>query len=78
MPFKEQIEFSKKLELELKRIFDYWKNNTLDHEFGGFLGRIDHNNNVVKESPKGIILNTRILWAFSRANNFYGDKRYDD
>jgi len=78
MAFIDEFEFSEKLEVELISIFNYWKNNTIDHEFGGFLGRIDHNNNVIKDSPKGIVLNTRILWAFSRVNNFYGDTRFDE
>ncbi len=78
MPFTDQIKFAEELKIELQNILDYWKGTTLDHEFGGFLGRIDHNNEVVKYAPKGIILNTRILWTFSRANNFYADTRYDD
>ncbi|MGB5820651.1 MAG: AGE family epimerase/isomerase [Saonia sp.] len=72
-----QIEFSKKLDLELKNILDYWQNNSIDCEFGGFVGRIDHHNKVDKEYPKSIVLNTRILWTFSKANNFYKDRRYN-
>ena len=78
MQFTHRLEFSKKLELELESILDYWKKNTLDHEFGGFLGRIDHTNQVIEKAPKGIILNTRILWSFSKANNFYGDRSFDN
>ncbi|WNH09306.1 hypothetical protein [Thalassobellus suaedae] len=53
------------LNSELKNILSYWTNNTLDQEYGGFVGKIDHYNNIVSEAPKGIILNTRILWSFS-------------
>ncbi len=77
MNMDSQIEFSEKLDLELENILDYWQNNAIDEEFGGFHGRIDHNNKVVEKSPKSIILNTRILWTFSMANNFYNDSRYD-
>ena len=77
MAAKEKDCFTLELEIELKKILDFWQNKTLDTEHDGFVGRIDHNNNVIEDSPKGIILNTRILWAFSRANNFYGDSRYD-
>ncbi len=70
-------DFSKKLKAELQNILDYWQTNSIDEEFGGFHGRIDYNNKVVEKSSKGIILNTRILWTFARANNFYGDRRYD-
>ena len=78
MPLTHPLEFSNKLELELENILDYWKKNTLDHEFGGFLGRIDHKNHVIEKAPKGVILNTRLLWTFSKANNFYADKRFDE
>ncbi len=77
MVAKEKDCFTLELEIELKNILDFWQNKTLDTEHGGFVGRIDHFNNVIDESPKGIILNTRILWTFSRANNFYKDSRYD-
>ena len=77
MTLNDPIEVSAQLEMELHHILDFWKNNTKDMEFGGFIGRIDHNNNIIKKAPKGIILNTRILWTFSRANNFYKDNRYD-
>lgn len=77
MPYIDPIAFSKTLELELENILGFWKKNTLDHKFGGFLGRIDHTNTVVEKAPKGVILNTRILWTFSKANNFYRDQRFD-
>ncbi len=70
------IAFKESLEKELASILRYWQKHTIDHSNGGFYGRIDHNNQLDPISPKGIILNTRILWTFSRANNFYGDNRY--
>jgi len=72
-----QADFSKKLNTELENILNYWQSNAIDEEFGGFHGRIDHHNKVVKKSPKSIILNTRILWTFARASNFYGDRRFE-
>ncbi|MEW2920594.1 AGE family epimerase/isomerase [Muricauda sp. ANG21] len=73
------------LRTELDRILNYWSNHTLDFDHGGFLGQIDHWNNVVPNAPKGIILNTRILWSFSAASNhlktnehqFICDRAYD-
>lgn len=63
---------------ELKNILTYWKNNTQDHENGGFIGRIDYPDIKRPEANKGIILNSRILWSFASASNFYGDNRYKD
>ncbi|NND80519.1 MAG: N-acylglucosamine 2-epimerase [Maribacter sp.] len=76
MVAEEKDSYALELEFELKRILDYWQKQTLDTKYGGFIGRIDHFNNCIENAPKGIILNTRILWTFSRANNFYKDSRY--
>lgn len=66
------------LNLELKSILEYWVNNTLDDEHGGFLGKINHYNDVVPNASKGVILNTRILWAFSAASNHLKTNKYQD
>ncbi|MCR9254148.1 MAG: AGE family epimerase/isomerase [bacterium] len=39
----------------------------VDHENGGFYGRIDGHNKLDAKANKSIILNTRILWTFSAA-----------
>lgn len=54
---------------ELMSILDWWEDHMTDHEQGGFLGRIDGDGNVIHNAPKGVILNTRILWTFSAACN---------
>ena len=66
------------LNSELKNILNYWCNNTLDNEYGGFFGRIDHFNKVIPKASKGIILNTRILWSFSAASNHFKTNEYKD
>src|SRR5512140_1028330 len=50
---------------ELEAILSYWAKNTCDNINGGFVGRIDENNIVHANAPKGSVLNSRILWAFS-------------
>ena len=52
---------------ELQRILDFWTQKMPDETLGGFLGELDFEGNVVTDAPKGIILNTRILWSFSAA-----------
>nr|WP_299173697.1 AGE family epimerase/isomerase [uncultured Allomuricauda sp.] len=61
---------------ELERILQYWETNTVDLKYGGFLGGIDHTGKVLPDAPKGIILNTRILWSFSAASNHLKTDRY--
>ncbi len=66
------------LETELNNILSFWKNSTIDTEQGGFIGHIDYPNIKQLKSNKGIILNTRILWSFSAASNYYKDNRYSN
>ena len=65
------------LEAELKgNILPYWMTHTPDLEHGGFYGHVDHFNKVLKEAPKGAIMNARILWTFSAAHRIYPDASY--
>jgi len=66
------------VKLELFNILDYWSNNTIDLKFGGFVGKVDHFNNVEENASKGIILNVRILWSFSAASSFLKTNDYKD
>jgi cellobiose epimerase len=50
---------------ELIRILEYWKEQVVDLEQGGFYGRINFNGIVDVNAPKGLVLNARILYAFS-------------
>lgn len=62
-------QLKQELHSELDNILDYWSKNTIDYEHNGFVGKINHYNQVVPQASKGIILNTRILWSFSAASN---------
>jgi mannobiose 2-epimerase len=55
------------MEKELTSILNYWMDNMVDEKQGGFLGAIDHHNIADPDSPKGVVLNSRILWTFSAA-----------
>ncbi len=57
--------FTHELQGELINILGYWRKNVIDDKYGGFKGRIDGFNQTHDQAPKGIILNTRILWSFS-------------
>lgn len=74
---KELLSFQNEISTELQRILDYWQEYSKDDCYGGFVGKVDNYNNRIDKAPKSIILNTRILWTFSRAGNFYNDWRYD-
>lgn len=55
------------LKQELGHILDWWAKYAPDPEQGGFYGRIDNFNQPDVAAPRGVVLNSRILWAFSAA-----------
>ncbi|BAU55487.1 AGE family epimerase/isomerase [Mucilaginibacter gotjawali] len=61
--------YTTELGTELQSILDYWASNTIDKTNGGFLGRIDSQERIIADAPKGSVLNARILWTFSAAYN---------
>lgn len=61
---------------ELQNILNYWSTYTVDHENGGFYGKIDNENVITKKAPKGSVLNARILWTFSAAYNQIRNPEY--
>jgi mannobiose 2-epimerase len=74
---KHQLDtYKKELTNELGNILNYWVAFTVDEQDGGFYGKIDNDNNVIPASPKGSVLNARILWSFSAAYNQNPDERY--
>lgn len=52
---------------ELENLLSYWINETLDEQYGGFIGEIDHFGIKKERAAKGSIVNARILWTFSAA-----------
>lgn len=57
-------------------ILNYWIKNAIDDEFGGFVGRINGADQIVKGTVKGAILNARLLWAFSAAYRVSAKSEY--
>ncbi len=70
--------FRKELSNELSEILDYWIKYTPDHKSGGFIGSLDNENNVDSLAPKGVVLNSRILWTFSMAYQIMKKQAYLD
>lgn len=59
-------------------ILPFWSTRMVDHQNGGFLGRIDGEGNVVEDAEKGAILNARILWSFAAAYRVLRKPEYLD
>lgn len=62
--------YRQEMEQELKNILAFWMEHTLDFTNGGFYGKIDNDNKIYPDAPKGSVLNSRILWTFSAAYNY--------
>ncbi|HEY4111380.1 AGE family epimerase/isomerase [Puia sp.] len=59
--------YRQEMKRELQSILKYWMLHSPDEKQGGFIGRIDGNDQPHPDAPKGLVLNSRILWAFSAA-----------
>ena len=68
--------YREEMKQELRSILQYWMLNTPDEEQGGFIGRIDGNDLPHPDAPKGLVLNSRILWTFSAASCHNGRPAY--
>jgi cellobiose epimerase len=67
----------RKVEAELKSdILPFWLKHTIDDEYGGFRGQIANDLTIDPHAAKGLILNARILWTFSKAFATYRDPVY--
>jgi mannobiose 2-epimerase len=58
-----QFKLSVQKELD-ENIIPFWAKRTIDDR-GGFIGRMTNNGVIDAKAPKGLILNTRLLWTFS-------------
>ena len=69
-------QYKAEMEEQLKNILSWWMEFSPDNVHGGFVGKVDHANKIYPEAPKGSVLNSRILWAFSSAYNQSGNEDY--
>jgi cellobiose epimerase len=66
-----------RVETELRtNILRFWIEHAMDEQHGGFRGQIANDLTIDPLAPKGLILNARILWTFSKAFGVYGDEAY--
>lgn len=73
---KDLKQYYNELDGECLSILKWWMQYSVDQTNGGFFGKINNNNTVVEGSPKGSVLNSRILWTFSAAYHHYKNPFY--
>ena len=70
-------DLGRRVEHELRsNVLPFWLKYAIDREFGGFRGRITNDLVIDPLAHKGLILNARILWTFSKAYSVYGEEVY--
>jgi len=57
-------------------ILPFWLKYSIDDEYGGFRGQISNDLTIDRQAAKGLILNARILWTFSKTFSVYRDPLY--
>ncbi len=57
-------------------ILPFWCGPALDHEQGGWMAWLSNDLQPDRSQPKGLIVNARILWAFSSAHRAQPDPLY--
>lgn len=62
--------------VELKELLNWWVTYMPDEKNGGFFASVDNFNNPDFAGAKGIVLNSRICWAFSAAFLHTRDEAY--
>lgn len=53
----------------LGQLLPFWCGPAVDHEQGGWMGWLANDLTSDRKQPKGLILNTRILWTFSAVHD---------
>jgi mannobiose 2-epimerase len=71
----QQFDAAVREEME-NNLVPFWLERAIDTEHGGFIGQMSNDGIIVPEAPKGLILNTRILWTFSALYRFNQDSRF--
>ncbi len=60
----------------INNILPFWINNTIDKENGGFYNYITNDLKINKLADKGSVLQSRILWTFSKGYGIYKNPEY--
>ena len=70
-------EFSQRVSDQLfGHIMPFWCGPALDHEQGGWMGWLSNDLKPDRTQPKGLIVNSRILWAFSAVHRARPEKLF--
>jgi len=79
MDANELEDFSRLAENQLfGHILPFWWGPALDHENGGWMGWLSNDLQPDRSQPKGLVVNSRILWAFSAVYRARPEKLFQE
>lgn len=74
---KQLVSLYREMKAEMNNnILPFWMNRAFNVANGSFYGQVLNDETIVSDSPKGAVLNARILWTFSAAYNETGQADY--
>ncbi len=56
-------------------LLPFWRHRSPDHARGGFIAEMANDGTVREDAPRGLILNSRLLWTFAALYRHLGDDR---
>ncbi|MDH3814823.1 MAG: AGE family epimerase/isomerase, partial [Acidobacteriota bacterium] len=56
-------------------LLPFWRELSTDSVRGGFVAEIANDGTVREDAPRGLILNSRLLWTFAALYRQLGDER---
>ena len=72
----DQRKMVEEVRLEIHALLRWWIKYMYDKNSGKFHGKSDHDNQIVHDAPKGVVMYARLLWTFSAAAQFLGHQEY--
>ena len=76
MSHEKMRQFGESVRHELEdNLVPFWLERVVDNEYGGFIGQMSNDGRIDPKAPKGLILNTRLLWTFSALYRFNKESR---
>jgi mannobiose 2-epimerase len=76
MSHESMRQFGESVRHELEdNLVPFWLERVVDNKYGGFIGRMSNDGIIDPKAPKGLILNTRLLWTCSALYRFNKEPR---
>ena len=74
---EKMVDLKNRMEKNVREcIMPFWRDYMVDEEKGGFYGKVNADLTPDKTYPKAIVLNCRMLWAYTMAYKHFKEDSY--